>query len=66
MNARRFFALATISLWLVPALAVAEEWTRFRGPNGTGESEVEGIPVTWTEKDFNSRRKPPAMLVSTH
>jgi outer membrane protein assembly factor BamB len=30
----------------------AQEWTRFRGPNGTGISEAKGIPVKWTEKDF--------------
>ncbi len=27
--------------------AAAQEWTRFRGPNGTGESEAPGIPATW-------------------
>jgi len=35
------------------ALAGGENWTRFRGPNGTGASEAEGIPVTWTEADYN-------------
>lgn len=31
----------------------AQEWTRFRGPNGTGESEARTIPATWTERDYN-------------
>lgn len=33
--------------------AAAEEWTRFRGPNGSGISKATGIPVTWTEDDYN-------------
>ena len=46
---------------LIPILVVvlftstlsAQEWTRFRGPNGTGESEATTIPAKWTEKDLN-------------
>ncbi|MEN9635216.1 MAG: hypothetical protein RL077_3620 [Verrucomicrobiota bacterium] len=30
----------------------AQEWTRFRGPNGTGIVTDAAIPVTWTEKNF--------------
>jgi len=26
------------------------EWTRFRGPNGTGIGWAEHVPVKWTEK----------------
>ena len=33
--------------------ANAQEWTRFRGPNGQGESETSTIPASWTEKDLN-------------
>jgi outer membrane protein assembly factor BamB len=33
----------------------AQEWTRFRGPNGTGISATKGVPVTWTEQDFRWR-----------
>lgn len=33
--------------------AAAQEWTRFRGPNGSGESEATTIPAQWTEKDYN-------------
>ena len=31
----------------------AQEWTRFRGPNGSGVTSATGIPVTWTESDYN-------------
>lgn len=30
----------------------AQEWTRFRGPNGSGESETTTIPASWTDKDY--------------
>ncbi|MEO6245870.1 MAG: PQQ-binding-like beta-propeller repeat protein, partial [Opitutaceae bacterium] len=44
-----FSLLAALS---VGALAQAQEWTRFRGPNGTGISPAKNVPVTWTEQDF--------------
>ncbi|MEX2173970.1 MAG: PQQ-binding-like beta-propeller repeat protein [Pirellulaceae bacterium] len=45
------FALVA-SLCAVPA-ASGQEWTRFRGPNGTGESEATTIPASWTAADLN-------------
>ncbi len=30
----------------------AQEWTRFRGPNGQGRIETEGIPIQWTQADY--------------
>jgi len=30
----------------------AEEWNRFRGPNGSGISTATGFPITWTEDDY--------------
>lgn len=44
-----FSAVATANLVVT---AGAQEWTRFRGPNGTGISPTAGVPVVWTEKDF--------------
>jgi outer membrane protein assembly factor BamB len=35
--------------------ASAQEWTRFRGPNGTGVSAATTIPVQFTESDYNWR-----------
>lgn len=31
----------------------AQEWTRFRGPNGTGVSHAKTIPTKWAESDLN-------------
>src|SRR5262245_53789909 len=31
----------------------AQEWTRFRGPNGTGVSNAKGIPTKISEADIN-------------
>ncbi|HEV3025613.1 MAG TPA: PQQ-binding-like beta-propeller repeat protein, partial [Pirellulales bacterium] len=33
--------------------AAGQEWTRFRGPNGTGISEATTVPTAWTEDDYN-------------
>ena len=30
----------------------AQEWTRFRGPNGQGRTDVTGIPIQWTQSDY--------------
>ncbi len=38
-------------LLLSPALR-AQEWTRFRGPNGTGVGKPLSLPETLTEKDY--------------
>ena len=46
---------ALVAAWVLsgPTSASAQEWTRFRGPNGTGESEATTIPATWTAEDYN-------------
>ena len=41
--------------------ASAQEWTRFRGPNGSGESEATTIPAQWTEKDINWKTSLPGI-----
>ena len=38
---------------LISQLAFAQEWTRFRGPNGAGESDAKSIPTRWTANDYN-------------
>jgi len=30
----------------------ADHWPRFRGPNGVGVSELQGLPTAWTEDDY--------------
>ena len=37
----------------------AQEWTRFRGPNGGGVSEATTIPTKFSDKDFNWKVKLP-------
>jgi len=34
------------------SITSAQEWTRFRGPNGQGHSSAKNIPVNWTQKDY--------------
>jgi outer membrane protein assembly factor BamB len=61
--------LSYARLWVAPAIlwcsistiANAQEWTRFRGPNGTGESECKTIPASWTEKDILWKAPIPGM-----
>ncbi len=33
------------------ALVVAEDWPRFRGPNGTGISSTSSVPTEWSNKN---------------
>ncbi|HEY5913351.1 MAG TPA: PQQ-binding-like beta-propeller repeat protein [Verrucomicrobiae bacterium] len=43
------WALTTVTL---QAAEDAGEWTRFRGPNGTGISSATNLPSAWTDKDY--------------
>lgn len=55
---RRWFRQGSwilVALASLSASAAAQEWTRFRGPNGTGESEAKTIPTKWTDADYNWR-----------
>ncbi len=45
----------------VSVFADAQEWTRFRGPNGSGVSEATTIPIKWTEADYNWKVKLPGL-----
>lgn len=55
----RLFLVLVGSLTASLAVANSQEWTRFRGPNGTGLSDTKGLPVAWTEADFNWKVKLP-------
>ncbi|NOX53190.1 MAG: PQQ-binding-like beta-propeller repeat protein [Planctomycetes bacterium] len=37
---------------MVPCVLRAENWPRFRGPNGTGVSQERGIPATWSPEEI--------------
>jgi outer membrane protein assembly factor BamB len=48
----------TLRVWSILAAllattsAAAQEWTRFRGPNGAGQSEATTIPASWGAQDY--------------
>lgn len=44
--------LACLFVWITSGSLTAQEWPRFRGPNGSGACEADGIPVTWVERDL--------------
>jgi outer membrane protein assembly factor BamB len=59
---RHLASLLFILLVIGPASsATSQEWTRFRGPNGTGVSQAKNIPTTWTEEDYEWRVSLPGM-----
>jgi outer membrane protein assembly factor BamB len=41
-----------LALALAPC-APGQEWTRFRGPNGSGVGAAPTLPARWAEKDYN-------------
>ncbi len=47
----RVFAAMALLAVMGPHTAFAQEWSRFRGPNGTGLSDAV-IPAKWGDKDF--------------
>ncbi|NLF72990.1 MAG: PQQ-binding-like beta-propeller repeat protein [Candidatus Anammoximicrobium sp.] len=46
------FCAAGLPCFTTPC-APAQEWTRFRGPNGQGHSDATNLPERWTEADLN-------------
>ena len=40
---------------LISSVSHAQEWTRFRGPNGSGVTEAKGIPAKVTPADYKWR-----------
>ena len=45
--------LAVLLITVASITAHAQEWTRFRGPNGSGISDAKTIPTQWSDSDFN-------------
>jgi len=59
---RRVLAIAALLVLLASdSQPVAQEWSRFRGPSGTGISKATTVPVKWTEKDYNWKVKLPGV-----
>ena len=42
-----------ITLTLMSTAVHAQEWTRFRGPNGSGVSAATTVPRKWSAEDYN-------------
>jgi outer membrane protein assembly factor BamB len=62
-SSMRAFLTASVAWMMILALspiAQGQEWTRFRGPNGTGVSDAKTVPTAWTEQDYNWKVKLPA------
>jgi outer membrane protein assembly factor BamB len=60
----RFLLLLTCLAGLLHfalAPAAAQDWARFRGPNGTGVSQATTIPVKWSEDDYNWKAELPGL-----
>lgn len=52
MNPRRL-SLVLTTCAAISLTAHAQEWTRFRGPNGSGVANAANIPAEFSEADFN-------------
>lgn len=59
----RFVVVAV--LVLAGGRATGQEWTRFRGPNGSGISDAKTIPVQWTASELNWKAKLPGEGISS-
>jgi len=49
------YVLFAVSPFILSTALWAQEWTRFRGPNGTGISKATTIPVRFTPAEYNWR-----------
>jgi outer membrane protein assembly factor BamB len=59
---REIFVLAGLAATVCTAEnAAAENWDRFRGPNGAGQSDAAGIPSEWTETDYRWKKPLPGV-----
>lgn len=56
MNTLRFLAGLALA-WLVVVPCDAQNWERFRGPNGSGVAPDAKLPTTWTEDDYQWKVK---------
>lgn len=50
---RLLLGCSLLALWPGMVPSAAQEWTRFRGPNGSGVLTGCEIPGQWTEADYN-------------
>ncbi len=65
LTVARACALTCLSVWLWGRAGNAQEWPRFRGPDGGGVSETATVPSQWTEKDYRWKVDLPGMGYSS-
>jgi outer membrane protein assembly factor BamB len=54
----QFLKVLLITLIIFSAsVSHAQQWSRYRGPNGQGISYTQGVPVKWTPDDYNWKVK---------
>lgn len=51
MLCRSKWAACVLSLTLAGVVQAKDEWTQFRGPDGTGHSKAVGVAKTWSETE---------------
>ena len=61
MNHRQLLPVVLLVLFKLNSPVISGEWTRFRGPNGSGVSNAITVPIQWTEKDYNWKIKLPGV-----
>ncbi len=49
---RRSLGMLLVLVCTAYSTSGAQEWIRFRGPNGTGQSDATGIPASWGDNDY--------------
>lgn len=59
------YPLFVLTLSVAPLKSQAQEWTRFRGPDGGGVSREQGFPSAFGEKNFSWKRELPGPGVSS-
>lgn len=52
MKHHLFFFLATAGLLASAIDSTAQEWPRFRGPNGSGIGKIDSLPAEFTQADY--------------
>jgi len=50
---RQSLVLVIVSIASLASLSTAQDWPRFRGPNGSGVSDATTVPTKWTDNDYN-------------
>jgi len=65
MRDTRITLLLTAACLVIASDLHAQEWTRFRGPNGSGISTTRGIPSTWKPDSYLYQAKLPGSGLSS-